>query len=163
MSKMGTLKMDLRKLRKFSRQLSGPAAAPLFRQWGVRYSAFIRRRFVRMSGGGWTPLAESTKAGRRKGGKGAKILRDTGTLLGALTIRAPGNLFRIVKHGLIFGFGGGGKHPDGKATIAQIARWHDKGSGNLPQRQIIVEPDTKTIRGMLADVKRFITRIGRQL
>lgn len=155
-------RFDLSPLKWLVKQFQGFLPDPLPKQWGVRYSAFLRRRFVRMSGGGWTPLAESTKAARRLAGKGAKILRDTGTLLSALTIGHAGNLFKKIRGGVRFGFGGGASHPDGGATIAQIARWHDAGSGNLPQRQIVVEPDAKTIRGMAGDVKRSVVRVGKK-
>lgn len=49
----------------------------MFVRWGVRYAAFSRRRFIRLSRGGgeWPPLADSTKASRR--GPGSRHSRRT--------------------------------------------------------------------------------------
>ena len=132
-------------------------------------------------GGDWPDLAPSTKKGRRgakrhvkrgHGAKGAKtttrgsgasfaILRDTGTLLAALTIGAPGNKNEVIDAGIEVGFGGADKHPKAKgATIADIARYHNAGSGTLPVRKILVLPDTSTVSGMQADATNACHKLG---
>lgn len=79
---------DFGPLKKFEAQIradlrrsgNGPVRRAI-RQWGHRYLAFTRERYVRNSRGGgeWKPLAESTKRRRRSGrGSGSPaILRDT--------------------------------------------------------------------------------------
>jgi hypothetical protein len=51
-------------------------------QVAVFLNTWVDRNFQTQGGkvGGWAPLAESTLRRRRKGGKGAKILQDTGLL-----------------------------------------------------------------------------------
>ena len=156
--------VDLTPLKKHVEAISRGSSTPIqrcHRRWGKRYEAFIRRDFTRQSSGGgrWPALDPATVARRRKEGVGAKILRDTGTLLAALTIGAPGNVFKLEKDGCLFGFGGPARHPGGKARIADIARFHDSGAGTLPQRQIIVPPDAATIAGMESDVKWAIDQL----
>ena len=181
---MTTVRINVRPLRKFARQIrndlrlgGGGLARRMLRQWGVRYLSFVKRRFVKFSrgGGDWKPLAPSTVRGRgrtrsgrrrrraaravvRQKGTGGRvaILRNTGTLLSALEIGRRGNLFKNIKGGVRVGFAGAVKHSSGKATIREIAVFHDQGgkSGRPPQRAILVKPDRATVRGMLADAKR---------
>jgi len=142
---------------------SGPFGA-MYKQWAVRYSAFVRKRFNTYSrgGGDWEPLKDSTKKGRRKGkGSGnAAILKDTGTLFGALTIGSRGNLTDRISAGVEFGFGGSDRHPDGTMTVKRLAEIHQKGSSrrNIPARPIIVMPDARTNRGMMSDMERAFKR-----
>jgi len=137
----------------------------MFTRWVKRYESFAKRRFVKMSRGGWKPLAASTLKGRR-GGKGkrrkAAILIDTGTLVKSLTIGATGNMIEWLRNGVRYGIGGPAKHPDGKATIADIARFHDSGKGRLPKREIIVAPDAATVNAMKRDVKSAVTALGQK-
>ena len=155
----------------------------MFTRWGKRYLTFVRRRFVRMSRGGWKGLAKSTLKGRRgpeatrrrktrrrvgtaktttRGGAGrVAILRDTGTLLAGLTFGKPGNLLRRLPKAVRVGFGGPSRHPGGKATIADIAGFHNTGEGDLPKREIIVPPDQRTVEGMRRDVIAAARKIGR--
>ncbi len=159
-----TLKLDLTPLRWLAKRYKGQGLpGGLDEQWGKIYERFIRRRFARSGDGTWRPLAPSTIASRRKG-KGAgipQILRDTGVLFRALTIRAPGNLFQKIKQGVRYGFGGVSRHPGGQASIADIGRFHDSGDG-VPQRQIIVDLDNATLRLMLRATKRVNERLMRQ-
>ena len=154
----------------------------VFKQWAARYSAYTRRRFNRLSRGGggeWKPLAPSTVARRRKGRKssrtasrsrgrragtttlgGAQILTDTGTLKRALTIGAQGNLVKFIKGGVRYGFNDA-RHPNAKrATLAQIAGFHNTGGrrGRPPRRVILAEPDATTRLGMMRDLQRGIRR-----
>lgn len=128
--------------------------APLPTKWAKRYSAFVRRRFMREGDGTWKKLAESTLRQRKKEGKGAKILQNVGITLNALEIGAAGNLFKNIKHGIRFGFGGPARRRDGHASIAKIAIYHDQGGpgGRPPQRKIIVKPNQAVVRGLVQDV-----------
>ena len=143
-----------------------------FRTWGVIYRAAMQERFMIFSrgGGDWPPLAPSTIAGRRhgKGGKhkrGKKalararasgggqvsILYDTGLLYAALDPNfgpLPGQYQEILKNGLRVGFGGPGAYPEGGATIADIAGFHQEGGPKLPQRKILVDPPEETKKKM---------------
>ena len=163
------VRFDLTPLNWLVRRLRGQGHGgrlppPIPKLWGKIYETFVRRRYIRFArgGGDWKPHAPATIAARRKGrGSGSpRILIDRGKVLGALTIGKPGNLFKQIRHGVRFGFGGGAKHPGGP-TIAQIAKWHDAGDGRLPQRQIIVPPDAKTIRQMANAVKRSVKSMGK--
>jgi len=95
-------------------------------------------------------------------GTGIAILRDTGLLFAALTpefVGAEGQYQLDVEDGVLVGFGGPGAHPDGKATIADIAGFHQSGSGRLPQRRIVVPPDDQTQAAMQGDMRRAIDRL----
>lgn len=171
-----TVKLNLGPLLKLKKGLPDR----VFKQWAARYRGFVRNRFTTFArgGGNWPALAPSTikrrrqgtKKGKRKSkrnkrgtGRIASILWDTGTLLGALAIRfrnAPGQLQRKIRNGIRVGFGGPARHPKGKATIADIARFHNDGLG-VPQRKIIVQPDAATKRGMASDVERHWARTQR--
>lgn len=165
-----TVKMNLRPFLKLKDMMTlrSPTRKIIFKQWAFAYRVFARRRFNVFSrgGGDWPPLKKSTIAGRRVGkrigqvGRRVSILRDTGTLLAALEprmSRPPGLLERIFSEGVEVGFGGPARHPKGRATIADIARFHDAGEGNLPERKIIADPDHKTMRKM-ADIVVMHTR-----
>ena len=183
-------KVDIRGLTKFVKGIkagsqiagSGPVD-DMLKAWGARYVTFVRRRFVKFSrgGGDWKPLAASTKKARRGSkrrktrssraktktttrgsGKKFAILKDTGVLLRALSIGAPGNLFKRVKGGIQVGFGGSAKHPGEKAKIADIAAYHNVGGKNLPKRQILAKPDAKTIAAMKAAAIKYVNRLGKK-
>lgn len=166
-----TVTIDLKPLKRFQRQLKndlrgsgqGPVRAAM-KQWGARYRAFVQRRFKRNSrgGGGWPPLAASTI--RRRRGKRSKvaILIDTGTLFRALDPvfnRKPGQIQEDIPFGVRVGYGGPGQHPSGKLTVADIAEFHQKGGGHLPQRKIIVPPDANTTAAMRRDMERALKRM----
>lgn len=159
----------------------------MLKQWGVRYIEFVRRRYMRLSrsngGGEWPPLSPITIAKRRQGKRGtsrvrdpvtrefvrgagtAAILVDTGSLIAALNIGAPGNLFRNMSNGrLRVGFAPT-RHPGkpGEASIltfAEIATIHNfgrRGTPRIPARPILVAPDAATVAGMVSDTKRAVT------
>ena len=182
---VGTVKLDMRPLKRFAAEVrrdlrtngSGPIRQML-RQWGRRYLGFTKKRFLKLSrgGGDWKALAPSTIRGRRKprgttarsktrrtGGKAA-ILRNTGTLVAALSVGGRGNMFKDIPNGVRVGFQGGVKHPSGKATIAEIAVFHNVGGrgGKPPQRAILVEPDRATIRAMEQDGVRAVGKLLRK-
>ncbi len=159
-----TISLDKLKLwRKSIRsQLKQSSAGPLtdtFKQWAVRYRAFVQDRFDRASKGDgtWPPLSQATIAGRRKGS--STILRDTGTLFAALSpmwAAPPGSINELIDGGVRVGFGGSASHPDGLATIAEIASYHQVGGGRLPKREIIVPPTTPLLEAFVADLERAL-------
>ena len=119
-------------------------------QWALRYRSFIQRRFNDYSRG----AGDWPKLKYRQG----SILRDTNTLFTALTptLSPPkGSINRMLEDGIEVGFGGNASHPAG-ATIAQLAFWHQTGAGNLPVREIIVPPDSATVRDMVQDMQRAV-------
>lgn len=148
--------------------LTRPIPRKVFRQWAARYRSFVQLRFDKYSkgGGSWPPLKPATIARRRKPARGTKkgaarvvsILRDTGLLFNALSPRlasAPGALQEDLSDGILVGYGGAHRHSTGgKATIADIASFHQKGGGRLPARPIIVSPDERTVELMHDDLMR---------
>lgn len=159
---------DLRKLDKLLAILKGkqnhPALRRAYNQWGTRYLAETKRRFIENSKGGgeWKPL--SKKYRRKRGDMSrAKIMVDTGTLLKALNVGNPGNLYQDLKFGKRVGFGGPSNHPSGRFTIADIARIHHTGRGKAPKRVILHRPSQKLVMQMIGDLKRAVNDIGDSL
>lgn len=157
-----TLRLNDSKWRRFIRSLRRDPVRGVRKQWAVRYSAFVRRRYSKEGDGDWQALAPSTLAKRRKKGKGAKILRDTGILYGALEVGASGNYLKRLRRGLRFGFANT-PYPGSDKSIRAIAIIHQRGSGRNPKREILVDPDQKTMNGMISDLKRSIKRTGKGL
>lgn len=72
----------------------------------------------------------------------------------------PGQLEEHVSFGVKVGFGGPGRYVGGgKATIADIASFHQKGGPSLPKREIVVAPDSTTISAMSGDMDRAIIKM----
>ncbi len=177
---MSDVRLNLEPLKRFAAAIradlrttgNGPIRRAM-RQWAARYRGFAQQRFDKFSkgGGDWPPLAASTKARRRKARKGSKgarsfsLLRsDASLLFNALNptwTRKPGALQQDIQFGVRVGFGGPAKHPGGKATIADIAGFHDSGAGNLPERKIIVVPDARTLVSMANDMERALGQMAR--
>lgn len=169
MAKINTklVRLDLKPLEKFSAQFQkqlgstsfkGPIGT-MFKQIGVVYLGYTRRRFVKMSRSGWAPLKQK----RRRGALSkALVLRDTGILLNALTVNQPGNLLKKIDSGVRVGFGGPARHSGGRATIGKIAFYHDTGAGNLPKRQILAEPDAKTYTTMKRIIQKAVNKLGKE-
>ena len=168
---------------------SGPLA-PVFIQWGQKYLTWTRVRFkANSSGGGEWPALKSvsyrratgssllrTKTGKRRSASGrskvkakykeasrhVSILYDTGTLFKALTIKMPGNLFRIISNGIKVGFGGRATYKGNDTRIKDIAIKHQNGDKriNLPQRKIIHFPDAVMVKRMEEDLKKGLRKLG---
>jgi hypothetical protein len=163
--------MHLEPLRRLIAALGGAHDHPLLdrahRRSGRIALGFLKQRFVRYArgGGDWKPLQKATLRRRRQGqGSGrAEILRDTGILINALDVGAPGNLCQRTQTGIRVGFGGAARHPGGKATIRDIAVFHDQGEGHNPQRQIIAEPDAATQQAMAAQYAQALDELGKEL
>jgi len=168
---MSVVKINLDGLRRFrsllDRDLRGSSNGPIraaFRQWAARFRSFVQERFVAKGGGDWLPLSPETLARRRGGGVDAAILRDTDTLFMAMTpaFGRPGGIQEDVSYGITVGYGGPARHPKGKATIADIAHFHQSVGGNLPVRKIIVPPNQHVQDQMAADMERAIRRLGEE-
>jgi hypothetical protein len=160
-----TVVINLRGMDAYRRGLDGGRQMrKVTTQWAARYRAFLQERFVRFSkgGGSWPALAPSTVARRREGGSVA-ILRDTGTLFAALSPGFSGQPGAFEKHDglkVTVGFGGPGGHPTAPVSVADLAKFHHFGLGNLPKREIIVKPDAKTLRGMSQDMRRGLGELS---
>lgn len=122
------------------------------KQWASRYSAYARKHFLTND---WQPLSDFTIARRKK--NSSIPLRDTGTLMNALSIGANGNVAEKITNGLEFGIRGG-EHPSGK-TIGEIAYYHNEGIGNNPKREIIIEPDQALQDKMTNDWARWFKKV----
>ena len=105
------------------------------------------------------------KAGKSENGKkiGAAILRDTGTLFNALDpdTESPGGIKTRIPFGITVGYGGQAGHPKSTATIADIALWHQAGMGNLPVREIIVEPPDTVVAAMRVDMLKALDNLSK--
>lgn len=165
-----TIRTNMKGLRRYQADIHDAIAShkrnavhDAIEQWAIRYRTFIQRRFVKFSrgGGNWPPL----KSKRKRGKKGASaILRDTGTLFTALTPifkGSPGALQEYIKGGIRVGFGGPSRHPGGRATVADIASFHQTGAGYLPVRKIIVEPPRRVVGQMVDDMVRALRKLGK--
>lgn len=100
---------------------------------GMDVLAFVADNFQtegRAGGGpGWKPLAPSTIARRRKGGRAGvrdRILQDTGRLKQSFIPGRPDNVFRQF----------GGKGIDVGTTL-RYAPTHEFGRGRVPQRKML--------------------------
>jgi len=153
------LKLWRKSIRSQLKQSSSGDLTVVFKQWAVRYRSFAQDRFDRASKGDgtWERLSPVTIARRRKGS--STILRDTGTLFAALAptwSAPPGSINELIDGGVRVGFGGSASHPEGFATIAQIASYHQVGGGRLPRREIIVQPTSNVIDAFASDLERAL-------
>lgn len=179
------VRVDTSGLEKYKKLVAGGFMRDVLTLWAKRYRADQQERFDKFSkgGGDWPPLAQSTIEGRRHGGKGGykrgkgameaavaggggqvSILRDTNTLFMVLDPSfsgRPGQLQEFTDDGVRVGFGGPGRYPDGSASVADIARFHDEGGGRLPQRKLLDEPTQETRDGMRQDLERGCERAAR--
>lgn len=89
------------------------------------------------------------------------ILIDKGMLFAALAPTAgigQGALEAATTRGIRLGYGGPMRYPDGDGvTLADIASFHQTGSDRVPQRKIIVEPDTATLQLMTKHINTWLT------
>lgn len=158
-----TVTVKTAKLTALARRVTDPTArAVLHKKIGAIYRSFAKERYSRLSRGGgeWKSLSQRTKNARRGGKKkGATfaILIDTGLLFNVLNpVLAPGAIQETRGSAVRLGFGGPSAYPDGKATIADIASFHQFGAGKLPKREIIVEPDRVTLELMTRKVNEWL-------
>lgn len=148
-------------IQRLARGLKNPRAlSPLKKVVGAIYRSFAMQRFSRLSRGGggeWAPLRPSTIARRRK--NSSSILINNGLLFAAL---APNPTAAWLEeeslNGFRFGYGGPSKYPEGTASLADIASFHQGGAGNLPVRRLIVEPDTETLDILTRRITEWLQR-----
>lgn len=141
--------------------------------------------------GDWPALKKATIARRRKGkGRQVKFRRKYGKSYqtkevkqGAVAILIDKSILIrgldpqlnpgkggeqfFIPGGIRVGYGGAAKHEEGdssgkKPTIAQIARWHQTGAGNLPERKIIEEPSSITKKQMASVMQAAIQKAWNQ-
>jgi len=145
-------------------------------RWDPLAASTIRRRrhgggavnangkIKRISGGGKRGVRAQRKALASGGGQVA-ILRDLGKLYDAtdpVFSNAPGAWEKLVQNGIEVGFGGPAKHPNGSATIADIAAFHQFGNEpKMPAREILLDPDAQTMQGMEGDAERAMAALIR--
>ena len=149
------VKYDLSALKQaLSMESALPFIAKAYEAWATIYRAAMQERFVAFSrgGGNWPELSPRTLLKKRRGGKSAAILRDTGILFGTLnpTFGQPGQHQFILPNGVEVGFSEGSSYSDG-SSVADIARYHQFGMGHNPVREILVQPSDKTIQ-LMGDV-----------
>ncbi len=140
--------------------VNGPFHQAMLR-WAVRYRSFLQKRFVRLSSGAgeWPKLKHKRKRGKLNG---AKVLRDTGTLLAAMSpvfSNTPGQLQKRIRRGIRVGYGGPAKHSGSDVSVARIAKWHQTGAGRLPVRRIIVHPSPRLRKQMMGDLRKAASEI----
>ena len=165
--------MNFKPLKEFRLGIGNDARAmrEAYKNWGLFYLAFTKRRFKNFSrgGGNWKALADSTVARRKKPKKGERakrgkaataILRDKSSLFNALSVGVRGNLFKNIPGGIRVGFAPT-PHPKARVTIQRLAIIHDSGDG-VPKREILVEPDGTTKRRMIKEYKKALAKLGKQ-
>jgi len=121
-------------------------------QWGVLLTEFLSDRWLIFSlgGGTWKALNPKYLAWKIRKDYLPFILRMTDqafNLFSAKFTRKPGAISGDVKFGVRVGFSEAMQVPhqtNPQMTVAAIMMLHQQGIGNLPQRKIIVGPDTAT-------------------
>ena len=113
---------------------------PLMKLIGVKIYKWIMNNFNTEGNpvGGWKELSPATIMGRRKEGKGAKILKDTGLLRDSFNFQANKDVVRIGS-------------PEMKAI------WHHFGTKRIPKRPIF-PPDKIAIEIAIKEAEDFIKR-----
>jgi hypothetical protein len=145
--------------------------ATAVKQMAIIYRSNMQERYYRLSKGGgeWPDLEPETIAHRRKGGskKGGNdtgsvaILIDTATLVSALDPvfgAGQGQLQEMIEDGIRVGINDT-PHPDSKATIGEIATFHQFGMGNNPERKILVDPSAAVNERMGACVQSAFDKV----
>ena len=166
--------------------LRSPVPSPIndaFKQWSFRYRSAMRERYDRFSkgGGNWPPLKAATIARRRhgkggrfqrggkalaravsSGGGSVSILRDTGTMFmvfSPIFKHLAGQYEKRVPFGIVVGYGGSERHPEGKMTVARLAEIHHKGLGHNPKRTLLIDPPDPLKKQMAGDMERAMQKI----
>jgi phage gpG-like protein len=122
--------------------------------WLLLFRSFSRLRFDRFSkgGGDWPRLAASTLRRRRRG-RNAAILRDTGRLFASFnpSLGDQGSIRSLDKPLGVEVFLGG-------TPLSTIASYHDAGNPpHLPQRELLVMPPQSELDKMAAVAKKIVT------
>lgn len=168
------IEVDLKPLERYVKILSTPGTNKgydeILIKWIVRYKKYALMMFNRNSSGGgaWPPLKEPIR--KRVHPRSRKILRDSDTLRATLEPIAslarfpkPGISTYKTSHGVSIGFGGGGRHPYSKMSIASLALVHHLGLGRVPEREILI-PVTEELKSrMLKDAVEIANKLKRDL
>lgn len=171
-----TVAVNLHGLRKFKDALEDAdlrtaEARPIrdaVQQWGVLLTQFLsnRWRIFSLGGGNWKALNEKYQAWKVRKGFLPFILRMTdmaATLFSADFTRKPGAISSDVKFGVRVTFGEDMQVPhqtNPEMTVAAIMMLHQQGVGHLPQRKVIVGPDTDTRRKMRAVMDKALKQVA---
>jgi len=120
--------------------------------WTVIYLTFSHKRFL--AGADWP---------ERKHEYAHPLLQETGTLLNVLDPRIenpPGSIRETHKFELEIGYGGDAFHPTkrGRRQIAKIASYHQTGTANMDQRELVVLPDEETHKKMVSAAQFIFQR-----
>lgn len=155
---------------KYKRQLKNVKGPFLKRlKTRLRLNKKIRTERARQRGSKRSTLVKQNRKAMRKYKEAKKeflnkrkfgILRDTGTLFAVLSPTfsgIAGQYEEDIPFGIRVGYGGNAGHPSAKkATIADIANYHQTGAGHLPVRTIIVAPSQAVVAQMTEIMQRAI-------
>jgi hypothetical protein len=129
---------------------NSPVVLKTLKQWAFLYRAWAQNRFDKYSkgGGDWPALSPITIRRRRGKGQNVAILRDTGLLFMVLQPvfqNIAGSIETFGNFSVTTGYGGSALHTGtgSRATIADIASFHNYGMGHNPKREIIAAPDDR--------------------
>jgi len=137
-------------------------------RWLVRYKKFAKARFNANSAGGgaWPPLKPNTRKRVRK--RSRAILKDSDVLSHTLDpiptlARYPmaGIATYTRRNGVTITFGGTGKHPYSKLSVARLAKVHHLGLGRVPTREILISPSDEIKRFMVNDLRQVANETKR--
>jgi len=165
--------MNSRPLQQFVREVNrnGREMNGVFDSWGTAYLAQLSRDFNKnkSGGGSWPAVKEATKKAQfkrkkaRKGFKGKRskaILVDDGFLRGALTPGGRGQEFRLIANGIRVGFAQTIHSPKSGITMNELAQIHDQGKGDMPKRQLLNTPSTRTLKRFASLLRRGLLALG---
>lgn len=167
------VKIDLKPLEKYVEILSQEGKSghnQLMIKWLVRYKKFAKAQFNKNSkgGGSWPPLRPRTRKRVKK--RSRAILKDSETLVHTLepipTLDrnpVPGIITTRTRKGIAISFGGAGRHPYSKLSIARLAKVHHLGLGRVPKRAILVAPTDEVKRLMVNDVRTTARDVKKRL
>lgn len=117
-----------------------PYLSPAFRNVGIDYLTFTRRRFnINSTGSGdWQSLSSRTIKRRRakSGGNRFPILKDTEKLYDSLKPGDVNNILEVLPNGVKVG------------TAIPYATYHQYGTSRMPARTILVFPDQDAQQAM---------------
>ena len=145
--------VNIKPITRLQQALISQTGGPLWSKWDRwvwHYVEFLYERFKRHAAGGgtWPALKESTAAAKARQGFSGGILQRTLVLQEELapSAIATGNVIMrgASKTGVSIVFGRKKVYANG-VEVATIMEAHDKGKGNLPRRQIFVQPPTEVL------------------
>lgn len=97
--------------------------------WSRKMREFAKINFLTRGSGSWPPL--SPAYAKRKGTKGAGLLRLTDRMFKSVTTRGGENIARLSRRG------GGGVMEYKFGTRVDYAKFHQFGTSKMPQRKVI--------------------------